>query len=393
MTVGSVLFIKGSGGRHSSLWDGESRGSSSQAVPALSSLSNEPAALLEILGEPVLHRVIEVLRRANVAPIFVVADQELRDSSALRSLRGERIEVLTGPEETLPALVERTVKRCDSCGIENVLLMDPSTYAEIDVESMVLAHLQGHHLVTVAHDDSGSLPIAMVTASHPEEASVLIQGRMLHPHPMARFHHGAYVNRLSSAADLRRLAQDGLQHRCRIRPNGEEIMPGTWVADSAYIHPTARLAGPVYVGPRSRVRSGAVIAECSSIERDCIVERGTTVNNSSLLSGTYVGVCLDVSSGVVNQHKFVDLRRNVVLEIIDSLLGASARPAGALMPSLWASMTRKSAPSFGGLRGRFGNLVAPRPAVPAVAQARIAYAPADTWATLKSLSRGDSSGI
>src|ERR1700712_2929145 len=105
MSVGSVLFMKGSSGEDNSP-DGCPKSGSPER---LSSLSSEPSALLEILGEPILHRIVEVLRRADVSPIYLVVDQTFRDHEVVRRLRRERIEVLSGSAENLPGLVERAV--------------------------------------------------------------------------------------------------------------------------------------------------------------------------------------------------------------------------------------------------------------------------------------------
>jgi hypothetical protein len=184
-----------------------------------------------------------------------------------------------------------------------------------------------------------------------------------------------------------------LQHRCRIRPNGEEVRPGVWVAKTAYLHPSAKLVGPAYLGPNSRVRSGALISDCSTVERDCIVERGTVVKDSSILSGTYVGVGLDVWRAVINKSKLVDVQRNVGIDIVDSLLGASFLSPKKLVPGLWASMAYKGGSSLRTMRGKFRALVPKRDPVPVTAPARLTYVPAESWGTLKQLSRTDSNSI
>ena len=373
----------------------QASGAESLQKPAtsLASLSSEPAALLEILGEPILHRMVEVLRRGNVELIYLVVDEVFRDSDAVRKLSRERVQVLSGPAKSLPALIEKAVKRCSEHAVENVVLMEASAYIELDVKDFLQVHQFGNQRMTLAHDEFGPLPVALVSSSEPELASSLFQRTLLFPQPTARYLHQGYVNRLQTAQDLRRLAQDGLQHRCRIRPNGEEVRPGIWVAKSAYLHPSAQLVGPAYVGPNSRARSGVVISDCSTIERDSIVERGTVVRDSSILSGTYVGVGLDVSRAVVKQNKLIDVQRNVGIDILDSLLGASFLSPKKLVPGLWASMAYKGGSSLSSLRGKFRALVPKRNPVAVTGPARLAYMPAESWGTMKQLSRTDSNSI
>jgi len=389
MSVGSVLFMKGSSGEDNSP-DGCPKSGHPERLASLPSLSKEPVALLDILGEPVLHRIIEVLRRAEVTPIYLVVDESYRDHEVVRSLRRERIEVLSASAQNLSSLVERAVQRCSDHGIENVLLMEPSAYTEVDIQALTRAHQSANQKITLAYDDGGALPIAMLSSSESELAGSLMQRKLLFPQPTARFLHKGYANRLQTAQDLRQLAQDALQHRCRIRPNGDETRPGVWVAKTAYVHSAAQLISPAYVGPNTRIRSGAVLSECSTVERNCIIERGTTVCNSSVLAGSYVGFCLDVANAVINQSKLVDVRRNVSLEIGDSLIGASPLAARNSIPSLWASVTGKRA-AIGSVQGRFRTLFPKRASAPVSAQ--MAYVPAERWGALKSLSRTDSGSI
>lgn len=360
---------------------------------SLSSISPEPAALLEILGEPILHRMVEVLRRGNVELIYLVVDEIFRGSEVVDRLSRERIRILSAPAKGLGTLIETAVKRCSEHAVENVVLMGASAYLELDVKDFLQVHQAGNQRVTLAYDESGSLPVALLSSAEPELAPSLFERNLLFPQPTARYLHRGYVNRLKNAQDLRLLAQDGLQHRCRIRPNGEEVRPGVWVASTAYLHPSARLVGPAYLGPNSRVRSGAVVSDCSTVERDCIVERGTLVKDSSILGGTYVGVGLDVSHSVVRQSRLVDVQRNVGIDIVDSLIGASSLSPKRLVPALWASMANKGGSSLRTMRGKFRTLVPKRDPAPVAAPARLTYVPAESWGTMKQLSRTDSNSI
>src|SRR5262245_46220352 len=122
MRVGSVLLMKGSWEREA-LPEGLHAGSRS-AGTSIGSFSAGPVGLLDILGEPLLHRMVEVLRRGDVDVIYLVTDKGFAASPAVRSLERERIQVLSGADESLPALVETAVKRCAESGIRRVLLSE-----------------------------------------------------------------------------------------------------------------------------------------------------------------------------------------------------------------------------------------------------------------------------
>src|SRR6185312_9733682 len=133
MRLGSVLYVKRSVGEGLPSQEALPTELPSDLATALISLSPQPAALLEVLGEPVLHRVVEVLRRGQVETIFLVVDEHFRNHQAIRSLTAQRVHILSGPAQVLPSMVETAVKRCADLGSQNVIVMDTSAYIELDV--------------------------------------------------------------------------------------------------------------------------------------------------------------------------------------------------------------------------------------------------------------------
>ena len=123
------------------------------------------------------------------------------------------------------------------------------------------------------------------------------------------------------------------------------------------------------------------------------MERGTLVNDSSILSGTYVGVCLDLAHAVVHQNRLMDIERNVGIEMADSLVGATSASRKNLVPGLWATVANKSGDSLRGVRSKVRSLLPKSDPAVTVVPSRIAYSPAKSWVFLKSFSSTDSTGI
>ena len=74
---------------------------------------------------------------------------------------------------------------------------------------------------------------------------------------------------------------------------------------------------PAYIGRASKILEDTLITRCSNIERDCYVDYGTVIEDSSILPNTHIGIWLDVCHAVVNGNKLLSLGRNVTLEISD----------------------------------------------------------------------------
>ena len=102
-----------------------------------------------------------------------------------------------------------------------------------------------------------------------------------------------------------------------MRPSGREIKPGIWAEEEAEIHRGARIVAPAYIGWGSKVREDTLITRCTSIEKNCYVDCGTVIENSSILANTHIGIWLDVCHAVASGDKFVSLGHDVVVKISD----------------------------------------------------------------------------
>ena len=109
-------------------------------------------------------------------------------------------------------------------------------------------------------------------------------------------------------------------HAVRPGPRGNEIKAGVWIDEGAQVHKQARIVPPAYVGKNTKVGPASLITRSSSIERDCNVEYGTVIEDSSILAGTYIGTGLDVTHSVVCGNMLVHLNQNLVMEINDEIL-------------------------------------------------------------------------
>jgi NDP-sugar pyrophosphorylase family protein len=128
---------------------------------------------------------------------------------------------------------------------------------------------------------------------------------------------GGYVNRLENPSDLRRLVVDSLTSRCRLRPAGSETRPGVWIGEGTQVHKGARIVAPAFIGSESRIEEQCLITRCSNVESHCMVDYGTVVEDSAILSNSYVGIGLDISHSIVNGNNLLNLERGVALEITD----------------------------------------------------------------------------
>jgi NDP-sugar pyrophosphorylase family protein len=271
-----------------------------------------PLACVDVLGRSVAARLIDELQHADVAAISIFVDATL----APRHVAGDssRNVTLSASEDPWEMAGQKLTGYAET-EIEAILVMRASAYVEFDLNDLLQSHREQGKAVTRAYDNEGSLDIWIVDHTRIAESENLLT--TLRTSKAARYRVRGYVNRLEHPRDLRRLVVDGLTSRCRFRPQASEIRPGVWIDESAQVNRDARIVAPAYIGRGSRVEAQCLITRCSNVESNCQVDYGTVVEDSSILSNSYVGIGLDLSHSIVNGNNLLNLERDVTLEIAD----------------------------------------------------------------------------
>lgn len=259
-------------------------------------------AAVEILGKAPIARIAEDLN--SVCDSVSVITENTPDSD-------RRTQGLVSMAD--PAAVHLANYKRD--GFRAVLILRCGAYVEVDLHEMLAFHRKQDGGVTRAFSDDEPLDVWMVAPSAIPEHTPLLSA-LLSVRP-AVFVSEEYVNRLRSPRDLRRLVLDSFHARCRFRPQGSEIKPGVWVGEGAQIDRCSRVVAPAFIGRNVRVSDECLITRGSNIESNSHIDFGTAVEDSSILSSTYVGIGLDLAYSIVQGRNLLNLRHNVMLEITD----------------------------------------------------------------------------
>jgi carbonic anhydrase/acetyltransferase-like protein (isoleucine patch superfamily) len=286
----------------------------------------------EILGQSVLDRTVTRLRNAGIRTVSVIGGPFL---PSLPENRDVEIIVAGRSFERWPA-AQQTLREQGAQGIETVLMIGLGAYVEVNVADTLEFHGSQGMPLTQLEDDQGPLDIWVVDSDWFRTAAA---GCTL-PFRYGEFpglpipcRMSGYVNRLAEARDLRRLVLDAFLSRCEIKPRGREVRPGIWMDDGARAHKFARLVAPVYLGRSTKVGSSAVITRFSNLEHHCQVGEGTVVDGATVLPHSALGNGLEISHAVVDGNKFVDVERNVALQIDDPNLIHDVTPRHSRVPA------------------------------------------------------------
>ncbi len=270
-----------------------------------------PLGCVEVLGRSVVGRLIEDLRRAEIDTISVFAVATIAPLYAgVYSSANVTVRSTDDPWSAAQKLVA-----CREIGVESTLVLRASAYIEFDLANLLQFHHEQGNVVTRAFDSEGPLDLWIIDKARIAEFEDLPTA-LRAPNP-ARYEVRGYVNRLERPKDLRRLVVDAFTSRCHLRPQGSETRPGVWIDEGAQVNRDARIVAPAYIGRGTRVEAQCLITRCSNVEGNCQVDYGTVVEDSSILTNSYVGVGLDLSHSIVDGNNLLNLERNVALEIVD----------------------------------------------------------------------------
>jgi hypothetical protein len=287
-----------------------------------------PIGYLDVLGLPLVERVWQRLQHFGVCGATLISEPAGQaESFARRARLGADLPWIQTPQGEFWQTAENTFSKHAEEGAELVIAIRIGPYAEVDYEELIQHHLDHHCPVTMAVDPEGaSLDIFVLNASRRNDAASLFRSELRKLRTECKgFRVAGYVNRLQTAADLRRLALDGLLHRNSIAPVGTETSPGVWIAESARVHRKARVLAPAFIGEYARIRASALITRSTVVEHHAEIDCGTVVEDSTVLPYTYVGAGLDVMHSMVGFRRLSHLARNVEVEISDrKLVGMSA---------------------------------------------------------------------
>jgi len=274
--------------------------------------------LIEVVGKSALQRTAERLNQFGVSQVTAVIEGQSSDCW-LKPL-GAVTQTIAPPDRFWRA-AENAFNDLVQAGAELVILVRLGGYAEIDFESMVQAHLDGHCRVSQAARNGQPIDVFCISASRRNDAASLFRSHLTRCRSdCPLFEDGGYFNALAEPLDLRQFAIDILTLQTQTAPAGVQIRPGVWTAARAQIEKGARVLAPAFIGSFARVRSGAVVTRCSSIEHHAQVDCGTVVENSSVLPYCSLGAALELAHSVAGFSNVWNLRRGCAVEISDKKL-------------------------------------------------------------------------
>lgn len=272
-----------------------------------------PLACVDILGRSLIERNIDRFLEADVELVSVlVPGEDLPGCSFSRSSDKVKVRAVSN----IWSAIGQELETFSQIGIEHSFVSSANLYVDADVLDLFYFHRESRRAATRGLDREGPLELWMIDCAKARQFDIENLLKQADA-PGNSYFVGGYVTQVSHPRDLRRLVSDSLRGRCALRPVGREIKPGIWVGEGAQIHRRSRVVAPAYIGSASSVGENTLITRFSNIERDCYVDYGTAIEDSSILANTHVGIWLELSHAVAHGNMLMSLGRDVLLEISD----------------------------------------------------------------------------
>ena len=102
--------------------------------------------------------------------------------------------------------------------------------------------------------------------------------------------------------------------------SGREAGEGIWIARNVSLHPTAQLTAPVYIGENCRINAGVQLGPRAVISSDCLVDQTSTISDTVIFAGSYVGEALELSHSIVDRNRLVSVKDATEIVVADNFI-------------------------------------------------------------------------
>jgi hypothetical protein len=116
-------------------------------------------------------------------------------------------------------------------------------------------------------------------------------------------------------------------HSSRLQISAPEIEPGVRLGRNVSLHPTAQIHAPVFVGENCQIGRGVRLGPGAIVGAGTLVDEHSSIVQSVILPGSYIGQSLDLDHTVVNRQRLFNVRLDAPLMVTDAFILGDLRRA------------------------------------------------------------------
>ncbi|MGA8149640.1 MAG: hypothetical protein WB952_01590 [Terriglobales bacterium] len=255
------------------------------------SATARPMPLWPVVGRNLLQEWIERIRRIGVQVLSVTHSAKVTC---------DRLETAWGLAKE---------------GVEQLLVVSLKSYAEIDLVDFVQFHRERRNSATEAFDPEGPLGVEIVNRPSLASESSAQYRPPAGIKDASKYSFRGYAKRLRSPKVYRDLVSDALLGRCALTPQGSQIEEHVWIGEQTRIADSVRFFGPCFVGDGTVLQDGVSMGPFSSVENECRIDCGTTLEGSSILPNTFLAAGLSVRHSIVDGPYLEQLDSGTIVDL------------------------------------------------------------------------------
>lgn len=303
-----------------------------------------PKALLPIVGEPMLERVVRLLAEHGVDRCVVTLQHQA--SVVLKYFGADRVEgvglrFLTEPR---PLGTAGSVRYAQTwLDDDDVLVISGDCLTDMDIGELHRRHVESGAVLTIAlaHrsdprnygvvtiDDSGRVVsmvekptwgevaddtvntgvyivsprvLELISVDEPTDwAQDVIPALLTRGDLVLGVVMDGYWEDVGTFGSYSRAQRDVLDGRVRSRVDAFEVAPGVLVATGAELSPDAVVRPPVYIGPFAKIEADAVVGPYSVVGTNALIRARAIVDHSVLHPNVFVGNDADLRGSIVGR--------------------------------------------------------------------------------------------
>lgn len=285
-----------------------------------------PGCMVSLLDRPWLQHMVEAIVKTGVKTIHLFnCDSPLHIESYFQSGKRWGIDFvyhLARDEKALLKQVELQAKIASDC---NILLAEANC---IFFEAAQLSDMGDNIIFKPSKSDNHNHFWHLVSADSLQKAAKFNDYKSLSEHLSSKQKNIIECQKylvLENPADLIEAQKTVMTEALPVLCNANEVDPGVWISRNVSLAPTAIIAPPIFIGENAQISTGAKIGPNACIGVDCIIDSSTTISNSCVFSGTYVGEALNISNSIVNQSQLLNLDINGKVNLSEDFMLASMR--------------------------------------------------------------------
>ncbi len=265
--------------------------------------------LAPIGNRPIIGHVLAAVARAGVRRVVISTNghsQQLRESLGNFFCGGLHLDFRDDAMPRGPAGCVKDASLSESGG--NIIVLESGTVPQFDIEDLVTNHYRTRAALTIAgvrtqvEDDDTYTPAGCYIIASEALAFVADRGFCDIKETLVPRLHDANLRVNIHPIDGHAPRLTGIENyfalndwAIRLAASDKSIVDGYFIEGAAvihreaFIHPQAKLLGPVMIGPDCSIEAGAILVGPTSMGRGAVIGEGCVVSRSALWANSRTG--------------------------------------------------------------------------------------------------------